>query len=152
MKAYKSLEGYRQFVDGWVSNVKVIHSYLIMAGVKHSQRFSLSPVKAWIGSEKNGVVLCAHCNCMAGLGEACSHISAILFTFDANEHAKKSMSCTSMPCSMLPPSFTTVPFAPIAKIDFSTRDKKTLKITSNSPHGTYAGSSSPQQSAVLTPS
>ena len=105
MKAYKSFEGYRQFVDGWVSNVKVIqipprsNSCLIMAGVKHSQRFSLSPVKAWIGSEKNGVVLCARCNCMAGLGEACSHISAILFTSDANEHAKISMSCTSMPCS-----------------------------------------------------
>ena len=59
MKAYKSLEGYRQFfVDGWVSNVKVMqipsrsNSYLIMAGVKHSQRLSLSPVKTWIGSEK----------------------------------------------------------------------------------------------------
>ena len=86
MKAYKSLEGYRQFVDGWVSNVKVCtisysNSYLIMASVKHSQRLSLSPVKA-IGSEKKGVVLCAHCNCMAGLGEACSHITAILFTLE----------------------------------------------------------------------
>ena len=42
---------------------------------------------------------------MAGLGEACSLIAAILFTLDANVQARKSMSCTSMPCSWLPPSF-----------------------------------------------
>ena len=57
-----------------------------------------------------------------------------------------------MPCSWLPPSFKSVPFAPIAKIDFPAPDKKMLEITSNSPHGTVAGSSSPKQSAVLTPS
>ncbi len=29
--------------------------------------------------EKSGEVCCAHCNCMAELGEACSHIAAVLF-------------------------------------------------------------------------
>ena len=94
MKAYKSLEGYRQFVDGWVSNINVSlipsrsNTYLITAYVKHSQRLSVPPAKAWIAAEKNGVVVCAHCNCMAGLGEVCTHIAAILFTLDANVHAK----------------------------------------------------------------
>ena len=36
LKAYKSLEGYRQFVDGWVSNITVLllyreNTYLITA-------------------------------------------------------------------------------------------------------------------------
>ena len=69
---------------------------------------------------------------MAGLREACSHIAAILFTLDANVRAKKSMSCTSMPCSWLPPSFRTVPFAPISGIDFSAPDKKLQKIPNSS--------------------
>ena len=116
LKAYKSLEGYKQFVDGWVSNIAVLfvpsrnNTYLVTASVKHSQRLSVHPVKAWIGVEKNGVIICAHCNCMAGLGEACSHVAAILFCLDANVHARNSMSCTSMPCSWLPPSFKTVPY------------------------------------------
>ena len=57
MKAYKSLEGYRQFVDGWVSNIYVSlipsrsNTYLITAYVKHSQRLSVPPAKAWIAAE-----------------------------------------------------------------------------------------------------
>ena len=54
--------------------------------------------------EKAGTVLCAHCTCMAGLGEACSHIGALLFTLEANTQIKKRLSCTSLPCSWLPPS------------------------------------------------
>ncbi len=143
MKAYKSLEGYRQFVDGWVNNISVYlttrdSTYLVTAQVKHSQRLSVPPAKAWIAAEGNGVVICAHCNCMAGLGEACSHIAAILFTLDANIQARKSMSCTSMPCSWLPPSFKSVPFAPISDIKFSAPDKKlktSLKNTTPSSSG-----------------
>lgn len=147
LKAYKSLDGYRLFIDGWVSNICVAlvpsrqNSYLVTAEVKHSQRLSTPPVKAWIAAEKNSIVICAHCNCMAGLGEACS---VILFTLDANVHARKSMSCTSMPCSWLPLSFKTVPFAPISNIDFSLSDKKAS-----------SGSSSGHSSLVnknLTPS
>ena len=100
LKAYKSLEGYKQFVDGWVSNVKVSaitshlsqkDKFLITAKVKHSQRLSVPPVKTWVAAEKGGAVVCAHCDCMAGLGEACSHIAAILFTLDANVQARKSL-------------------------------------------------------------
>ena len=30
-------------------------------------------------SEKNGTILAAHCTCMAGLGEVCTHVAAVLF-------------------------------------------------------------------------
>ena len=33
--------------------------------------------------KQNGTVVCAHCSCMAGVGEACSHIAALLFALKA---------------------------------------------------------------------
>ena len=69
-------------------------------------------------------MVCAHCDCMAGLGEACSHIAAILFTLDANVQARKSLSCTSVPCSWLPPTFKNVPFALISEINFAEPEKR----------------------------
>ena len=70
--------------------------------------------------ENLGTIICAHCTCMAGLGEACSHIAAKLFVLDANSHFKKSQSCTTFPCSWLPSSFKNISYATIADIDFST--------------------------------
>ena len=32
----------------------------------------------WIISEANGKILSAHCNCMAGLGESCSHMVSLI--------------------------------------------------------------------------
>ena len=55
--------------------------------------------KALGGSKDTGLVICAHCNCMAGLGKACCHISAVLFTLEINAKLKDSMSCTSLPCT-----------------------------------------------------
>ena len=51
-----------------------------------------------VAVEKIGSVLCVHCNCMAGLGEACSHIGGVLFALEANVQARKSMSCTLLSC------------------------------------------------------
>ena len=135
LKAYKSLDGYQYFVDGWVSDIIVLplpyHSNLFLASckVKHSQRVSAIPLQPWIACEKEGLVVCAHCNCMAGLGEACSHIAALLFTIEANTNVKKSLSCTSLPCYWLPPTFKNVPFARICDIDFTTPHKKKQKIS-----------------------
>ena len=94
---------------------------MITARVKHSQRLSVAP---WVAVKQAGIIITAHCNCMAGLGEACSHISAILFTLDANTQVRKTFSCTSLLCSWLPPTFKSVPFAQIADIDFSVPSHK----------------------------
>ena len=73
---------------------------------------------------------------MAGLGEACSHIAALLFTLEANTQMKKRLSCTSLPCSWLPPSFRSVPYAPISEIDFSTPRQKRMKTYDSEPVST----------------
>jgi len=63
-----------------------------------SQSLSLPSLKTWIAIEQSGEVLCAHCRCMAGIGEAHSHIAAVLFTVEANTQMKHYFSCMSLPC------------------------------------------------------
>ena len=106
LRAYKSINKYLFLANGWV-DVQVYPiplraaTFLVHALVRHSQRLSATPLRPWVAVEKIGSVLCAHCNCMAGLGEACSHIAAVLFALEANVQARKSMSCTSLPCLSL---------------------------------------------------
>lgn len=72
---------------------------------QHSQKHSVPPAKSWVVVKQNGPVVCAHCSCMAGLWEACSHIAALLFTRMVNN-----TSSTTLLCSWLPPSFQSVPY------------------------------------------
>jgi len=65
---------------------------------------------------------------MAGAGEACSHIASVLFTLDLNTQMKQQFSCTSLPCSWLPSTFKSVPFAEISKIDFTTPKQKRKQV------------------------
>ena len=140
LKSYKSLEAYNQFVNGWVSNIVVTMStatdktkiYLFTALVKHSQSLSLPSLKFWVVIKQSGTVVCAHCNCMAGYGEVCSHVAAVLFTVEANTQMKQQFSCTSLPCSWLPSSFRSVPFSEIRNIDFTTPHHKRVQYQSSS--------------------
>ena len=91
-----------------------------MGSVCHSQRLTVAPATPWVVAKKEGTIHCAYCTCMAGLGEACSHIAALLFMLESNTQHKRMLSCTSLPCSWLPPSFQNVEYAEIANIDFTT--------------------------------
>jgi len=61
---------------------------------------------------------------MAGLGEACSHVAAVLFAAHTNTLTKCQFSSTSLPCSWLPPTFRSVKFDEICNIDFTTPQHK----------------------------
>ena len=129
LKAYKSMDGYNFFVNGWVSNVVVTQiegrqHYLFTATVKHSQTLSATPLKVWVGCKSNGEVVAARCTCMAGIGEAYSHIAAVLFAAEANTQVKQQQSCTSLPCAWLPPSFRSVEYLSVSDIDFRTPKQK----------------------------
>ena len=129
LKAYKSMDGYNFFMNGWINNILVTmidgtNKYIYTATVKHSQTLSASPLKVWVCCKLDGEVMAAHCTCMAGCGEACSHVAAVLFAAEANTIVKQQLSCTSLPCSWLPPAFRTVPFLPLAEIDFRTPKQK----------------------------
>ena len=86
-------------------------------------RLSVSSLHPWVAVEPNGIVLCAHCTCMAGLGEACSHVATLLFTMEINTRLLNNTSCTSLACSWLP-AMQKVDYSPIAKIDFSSPKSK----------------------------
>ena len=47
------------------------------------------PFRPWIGVQYDGTVICAHCNCMAGAGEACSHVAALLYAVMAKANLTK---------------------------------------------------------------
>lgn len=40
------------------------------------------PLNPWIICHSSGTVASAHCDCIAGLGETCTHVSALLFSID----------------------------------------------------------------------
>ena len=83
LKCYKSMEAYNYFLSGFVRKVgcKLFGELLLVVGtVSHSQKLSAKPPQPWLIIEKKGKVISAHCNCMAGLGEACSHVGAVLFS------------------------------------------------------------------------
>ena len=90
LKAYKSLDAYNYYINGWIDKATVLkipncpNTYLAMGCVKHSQRLSAAPAKPWVAVKTEGTVVLAHCTCMAGLGEACSHIAAVLFLLEGN--------------------------------------------------------------------
>ena len=116
LRAYKSL-------DGYTPDIK-----LVFGSVKHSQRISATPLKPWVAARKEGIVVCAHCTCMAGLGEACSHIVALLFMLEKNTQHQNMTTCTSLPYSWLPPSYQAVTYSAIADIDFATPQLKEEKL------------------------
>jgi len=154
LKAYKSLDAYKFFVDGWVSDILVWvvpsqpKACVVTGRVRHSQKMLDDPLQPWVAVEKKGLVICAHCTCTAGLGEACSHVAALLFLLEANSQMKKSLSCTSQPCYWLPPSFKNVPYAEVCDVDFTSAPKKLKKLTSQTTCTSNAQSSSLAKTTV----
>lgn len=47
--------------------------------------------------KKDGTVLCGHCTCKAGLGEVCSHITALLYALESAVRHLEARSCTDGP-------------------------------------------------------
>ena len=99
-----------------VSNIRILslgEVSLLLADVKHSQKLTATPLHPWIAAEQNGRIICARCTCKAGLGEACSYISALLFSTETNTQIRKNTSCTSPSCTWLAPSVKKAEYAPI---------------------------------------
>ncbi len=130
LKANKSLDACNQYINGWIKKATVFKiptcagTYMVLGRVKHSQSLSATPAKPWVAIKAKGTVVCAHCTSMAGLGEACSHLAALLFMMEGNTQHKMRMACTSWPCYWLPPSFREVPYSQLADMDFVTPKKE----------------------------
>ncbi|XP_067678814.1 uncharacterized protein [Haliotis asinina] len=106
MRAFKSLKAYAYVESGHVFPIQY-HNVddrsplcLLKTKVIPSQRLREKPHQPWVCiNTANGKVYCAHCTCMAGLGEVCSHIAALLFKVDIAVRAGlTSKACTSDAC------------------------------------------------------
>jgi len=63
--------------------------------------------------EASGAVCCTHCNCMAGLGEACIHIAAVLFYLEAVNRFEEAKTCTQGLCTWNVPTLKKIKCLPI---------------------------------------
>lgn len=128
MKNRKSLESHNQFLSGWVKTVfyyEVPSSSIVVmkALVMPSQRLNEAPHTPWISINKShNSVLNAHCTCMAGLGESCTHIGAILFKIEAAVRTGYTRrACTEEACQWNDDFKDKVTFARISDIKFYTK-------------------------------
>ncbi|KAJ4925114.1 hypothetical protein JOQ06_017851 [Pogonophryne albipinna] len=66
--------------------------------------------------QEDGTVVMAHCTCMAGLGEVCSHAAALMFTVLAAVEKRENQTCTEKPCTWTQPSTKMVKYDEVSNI------------------------------------
>ena len=76
--------------------------------------------------KENGEILSAHCTCMAGLAEACTHITAILFWVEMSIKIRNSKTVTYKLAYWVNPSMPDKQINPqmIKNINFRSAKKK----------------------------
>lgn len=82
----------------------------------------------WILAETDGTVATAHCTCMAGVGEACSHVATALFAVETAVRLRDSVTCTGKKNEWLPPHSRNAEFKRLREIDFSSAKMKKRKM------------------------
>ena len=76
-----------------------------------------------------GAVCCAHCSCMAGLGETCTHVAAVLFYIEAVARVQEQQTSIQSACHWIIPAFQkSVEYHPVQDIDFTSPAKKKKRI------------------------
>lgn len=99
---------------------KICLNYFIIFQVQHSQRLNAKPLEVWVIAETGGTVKSAHCTCIAGLSESCSHVAALLFYVEDLVRKTERKTVTDMPAYWTAPSKQIVKYAKVEDIDFST--------------------------------
>lgn len=156
MDNYKSLEAYNYFISGWVETIfhynPATGSHIIMkAQVRPSQRLNDKKHTPWVALCKDGRVAAAHCDCMAGLAESCSHVAAVLFKVEAAvKLGYTTKACTELPCAWNNDYVKKVGPDPVAKINFfSEKRKRKAANRSNKKKQVFSASTSEQQEQFL---
>ena len=70
------------------------HKSITLLQVNHSQKLNEKPLTPWVIAEGNGKIISAHCNCVAGLGECCSHVASLLWAVESGVRMRDSMTVT----------------------------------------------------------
>ncbi|XP_062541810.1 uncharacterized protein LOC134209796 [Armigeres subalbatus] len=86
---FKAMLSKKTFESGLIKVLEgkqVEQLYVVRGRVLHSMSFNESPLTPWV-IVREDKVLCAHCDCVAGLGEVCSHVGAILYALVYLNHS-----------------------------------------------------------------
>nr|XP_054925241.1 uncharacterized protein LOC126529597 isoform X2 [Dermacentor andersoni] len=137
LKSYKALEAHNYLTSGWVQEPRLkalAYSRVVIVGrVLHSQSLSEKPLHPWLLVKEDGLVQAAHCTCKAGLGEACSHIGAILFYIQAVVQRRDGQACTDKENAWLPPPVRSLEAKPVSGVSFSSSKMKKRVIDGETP-------------------
>ena len=105
---------------------------------------SEKPLTPWVVAERNGKILCAHCDCKAGLGECCSHVASLLWAVEAGVRIRHSMTVTQKEAYwVMPHSVKDVPYARVKEIDFLGRKRSLTSFQTLQYQSGSSSSSSP---------
>ena len=95
----------------------------------HSQSLNEKPLVPWLICSTDGAIITAHCTCMAGVGETCTHAAALSFALDAHSRVKENSTCTGVKAYWkIPASVTGVLPKPAYQIDFSSAEQRKKKL------------------------
>ncbi|XP_049267370.1 uncharacterized protein LOC125756543 [Rhipicephalus sanguineus] len=150
MKAYKSLEAHNYFTSGWVRNIAATQlqseRVVVLGEVSHSQRLREPDLKVWCLANVDGSIITAHCTCMAGAGEACSHIGAVLFAVETSVRLRETRTCTGRKNAWLPANRPGTQPKRLKEIDFSSskKRKKQMDTVHLQPRAESTSTCSPQ--------
>ena len=117
---------------------------------------SEKPLTPWIIATEAGRILAGHCDCMAGLGETCSHVASLLWVIGVGVEKRESLTVTQKSAYwVLPPAVKSVPYAPIKDIGFIGKKRKvTSRVSDHDRASTSAnkeGSPSPLRKKACPP-
>ena len=139
---YKCLDCYINFISGWVREVLVKmfdKKRVVLDKVKIVQlcnicnnglRCTMNAVESfremreklltpWIIAEESGKVIAAHCDCMVGLGESCTHVASLLFAVEREVRIRDSMNVTQKKAyCVIPTCVKEVQYAPVQEIRY----------------------------------
>ncbi|XP_072142334.1 uncharacterized protein [Dermacentor andersoni] len=134
MKVYKSLDAHNYFTSGWVRNIAAMRlqseRVIVLGEVSHSQRLREPDLKVWCLANTDGSIITAHCTCMAGAGEACSHIGAVLFAVETSVRLRETRTCTGRKNAWLPANCSGTQPKRLRDIDFSSSKMRKRKMDS----------------------
>ena len=132
LKAFKSLESYNYFTSGWVLEMghsKINDRSVFLGRVKHSQRMNDVSLRPWVIVERDGSINSGHCTCMAGIGEVCSHVGALLWAVDTTCKIRNSKTPTEEKAYwMLPFAVNKVQYKTVSDINFTSAKTKKKKL------------------------
>ena len=72
----------------------------------------------------DGRTLAAHCDCIAGLGEAHSHVASLFWVIDFGTESRESLTVMHKSAYwIMPPAMKSVPYSPVTDSEFFGKTK-----------------------------